>query len=334
MDQGWADPRKLSQASAKARNLRARSLESLAENLGHHPDRLAIVGESALANYFALAGIARGTSTFIHSAIDRKEVFAFASTCKAPVEQPVDRLGHIQFPTPPIDTPETLVALQGANIETGTIQPLEKILTVLTRAKIALDFTSTPTLPLPSRWSTVAYNAHSWQGPEGIGLIAIAQPQLWTNPLPHLGPERVPESFSLPLLLAAAVALEHWIVEEKQEHERIRQLSKLLRQSLSTRIKDCDIAGDLDSSLPHISSISFLYVHGEEILRQLELQGFSVDSGSACSADNLQPSHVLAAMGVLTHGNIRVTLHHGVQEKDLLGLVEAISTAVATLRFQ
>jgi len=59
-----------------------------------------------------------------------------------------------------------------------------------------------------------------------------------------------------------------------------------------------------------------------------------VDSGSACTADDLAPSHVLAAMGVLTHGNIRITLHAGTRHDDVDALATAIIESVAQLRAQ
>ena len=55
-------------------------------------------------------------------------------------------------------------------------------------------------------------------------------------------------------------------------------------------------------------TFSCLYVDGEALVRELDRRGFAVASGSACTSSTLEPSHVLAAMGALTHGNVRVTL--------------------------
>jgi cysteine desulfurase len=132
----------------------------------------------------------------------------------------------------------------------------------------------------------------------------------------------------LPLLIASAVALETWNAHD----EKVRLLSSRLRDGVSSSISDCDIAGDLAHSLPHINSFSFLYVEGEELLRSLEKRGFLVDSGSACTSEDLQPSHVLAAMGLLTHGNIRVTIRPEVTEQDIDELLVAIRLIVSELR--
>jgi len=84
--------------------------------------------------------------------------------------------------------------------------------------------------------------------------------------------------------------------------------------------------------MPHLFSLSFLYVDGERLLNSLLSKGFAVDSGSACNAANLEPSHVLAAMGKLTQGNIRLTIHHSVTPEEVDGLLRAIEESVAELR--
>jgi cysteine desulfurase len=72
--------------------------------------------------------------------------------------------------------------------------------------------------------------------------------------------------------------------------------------------------------------------NGEELLRGIQNDGFSVDSGSACTADNLEPSHVLAAMGVLTHGNIRITIHPDTTQAEIDALISSVKNNVERLR--
>jgi len=335
IDQGWSDPKKLTHQSSKARILKNQALESLAEQLALRPTELEIIGEPLLGNYFAIQGLLRPDDTLLYSAADRKEVFAIAQSRSKKIELPVAITGQIPIEDfrNSLTSLNSVFALQIANGETGVVQHLEELVDVVGPARIACDYSSCgPRISLPSRWDTACFDAKSWQGPDGIGVVAIADGTQWTNPLPHVGAARTPQSVSLPLMLAAAVALEVWHEEEQSESPRLRALSERLRREISDAVTDCDIAGDLDSSLPHITSLSFLYVEGEELLRKLDAAGFAVDSGSACTAENLQPSHVLAAMGVLTHGNIRITLHHGVTGKEVTELIAAISRAVAELR--
>jgi cysteine desulfurase len=76
-------------------------------------------------------------------------------------------------------------------------------------------------------------------------------------------------------------------------------------------IPDVEVVGDPDDRLPYILTFSCLYVDGEALVTALDTEGFAVSSGSACTSSTLKPSHVLAAMGVLTHGNVRISLARG-----------------------
>ncbi|HUW87706.1 MAG TPA: aminotransferase class V-fold PLP-dependent enzyme [Candidatus Paceibacterota bacterium] len=332
LNQGWHDPHKLSQHSARARILLNSALDSLAAGLNVRPSEIEILGEPGLAPYLAIVGLLHPTDTLLFSSVDRKEVITIARDHGQAQELQVDPAGHILPDSLPQDA-QLVWAIQGANAETGVVQDLETLITHAPKARIACDFTVSGTrVPLPARWDTAIFDARSWQGPQGVSLLLIHEGANWRNPLPHLNHLRTPQSYSLPLLIASAVALEEWSGNEEREKARLRKLSAELRAQIRASIEDCDIAGDLESSLPNITSFSFLYVQGEELLRRLEVAGFSVDSGSACTADDLQPSHVLAAMGLLTHGNIRITLHHGATQEEISALVTAIREAVRDLR--
>ena len=84
--------------------------------------------------------------------------------------------------------------------------------------------------------------------------------------------------------------------------------------------------------LSHIVTFSALYVDGESLLNELNREGFAVSSGSACTSSQLRPSHVLEAMGVLSHGNIRISLHSGVNSSEVERLVDVTAQIVARLR--
>ena len=71
---------------------------------------------------------------------------------------------------------------------------------------------------------------------------------------------------------------------------------------------DTVVVGDPDDRLPHVVTFSSLYVDGEALVGAFDRRGYAVASGSACTSSTLEPSHVLAAMGVLTHGNVRIAL--------------------------
>ncbi len=92
------------------------------------------------------------------------------------------------------------------------------------------------------------------------------------------------------------------------------------------------MVGDPVDRLPHLVTFSCLYVDGEALVTELDRRGFGVASGSACTASTLEPSHVLAAMGVLTHGNVRVSLTRETTEQQVDAFLAALPEVVAGIR--
>ncbi|MEY3279887.1 MAG: hypothetical protein RIR63_1079, partial [Actinomycetota bacterium] len=233
--QGWADPAKIGDHSARTAILRNEAIESIAENLNLSPNEIEVVGEPRLGQHLAISGLLKPEHTLLHSSIDRRSVFAVGvahenSGGKTQVLK-VGSNGRISDLL--LSNQQSVLALQGANIETGITQDVDSVITAINPTFVALDYSAAPNVPLPSRWDSAIFDATSWQGPAGIGVLAIRNSAAWKNPLPNLGIRRTPESSSLPLLLASAVALDAWLKEAETESLRISELNKLIRDSLS-----------------------------------------------------------------------------------------------------
>lgn len=93
-----------------------------------------------------------------------------------------------------------------------------------------------------------------------------------------------------------------------------------------------DVAGPRTGRLPHVLTFSCLYVDGEAVVTALDAEGFAVGSGSACTSATGQPSHVLAAMGALTQGNVRLSLPVGTTAAQVERFCDALPAVVARLR--
>ena len=89
------------------------------------------------------------------------------------------------------------------------------------------------------------------------------------------------------------------------------------------------MVGDPVDRLPHLVTFSCLYVDGEALVTALDRRGFGVASGSACTASTLAPSHVLAAMGALTHGNVRLSLTRDATDAQVDGFLAVLPGVVA-----
>ncbi len=324
-ESGWADPAKLSQSSTKARQLKNNALESIATSLSVGVDSLVPVSPTSLGYFLGIQGLLTESSTLIHGATDRKDVFAIAAKLSNQVLK-----SSLNGKLIPANTAvkESVLALHIANAETGVIQECDGIIASTQSERIFLDATTSGIrVPLPGQFSTALLDSKSWYGPAELGILIVKKPSQWSNPLPHLNAAHPNFDVSLPLLLASAVALENFHSEVANANTQARKFNQDLRSAFS-QVADADIAGSLDSSLAHMLSVSFLNCNGEELLRTIQNDGYSVDSGSACTADDLQPSHVLAAMGVLTHGNIRITIHPGTTQADIDGLIKSVVSNV------
>ena len=105
-----------------------------------------------------------------------------------------------------------------------------------------------------------------------------------------------------------------------------------IRQRVPALVPDVEVVGDPVHRLPHLVTFSCLYLDGETLVTELDRAGFAVNSGSSCTSSTLRPSHVLAAMGVLTHGNVRVSLPLGTTEAEVDRFLDMLPGVVAELR--
>lgn len=321
-EQGWADPKKLSQSAAKAAILRNQSLENIGNRLGIRPDCIEVLGEPALGHYLAIGGLLRTESHFLYSAIDKGKVRAISRSHTGDSEElPVSTDGLITMGE--TATKDSVLCLQLGNGETGVIQDGAKLIN--NDALIAVDATiSGPRVALPSRWDTALFDARSWNGPAGLAILAINNDAAYTYPLPRIAPIKSPGTFSLPLLITAAMALENF-----------NEINPELRQYLISKLSEVEgveVIAPRSRAINNVLSFIVSGSSGEYLVRELAAHGIDIDSGSACNPADLQPSHVLAAMGYPTEGHLRATLHHGMNEADIDFLVDALTKASQSSR--
>jgi len=330
LDQGYADPRRLHGPARNARLILDNAREAVAEALGVRRDEVSFTSSGTDAVHRGLLGLI-GPGAFVrHAAVEHSAVLhALAWRSGIEVQPvPVDRLGRVDLDA--VGQPDVL-ALQHANHEVGTVQP---VAVAATAAPVFMDAcASMGRLPLPDGWSVAAGSAHKWGGPAGVGVLLVRKGVRWTNPFPEDDrvDERVPGFENVPAALAAAAALQAVVAERDEVGVRQRALVDRIRAAVAA-IPDTEVVGDPVDRLPHLVTFSFLYVDGEAIVDALNRRGFEVASGSACTASTLEPSHVLAAMGVLTHGNVRVSLTRDATEADVDAFLAVLPSTVEEIR--
>ncbi|CAN2203558.1 NifS Cysteine sulfinate desulfinase/cysteine desulfurase and related enzymes [Candidatus Nanopelagicaceae bacterium] len=321
-DQGWADPKKLSQAASRAAILRNQSIENIASRLGIPVPSVEVLGEPNLGHFLAIAGFLREGSTFAYSSIDKGKVRSIARTRGVnSIEVPVSRDGQIEYPN---SLPEqTTLSLQLANGETGITQ--QSFLGSETARFISIDATSSgPRLALPPGWDSALFDARSWNGPSGISILAIANRAEYTYPLPHIAPISAPGSYSLPLLIAASIALDTFT-------DASPAICEYLVNGL-TKIEGVEVVGRDAPRLSHVLSCTVSGVRNEAIAHKLAVQGIDIDAGSACSPADLQPSHVIASMGYATEGHLRFTLRSETTQDEIDKLLVALVAIINSER--
>ncbi len=338
LDQGAADPGRRHAAGRQARRLLDGAVAAVADVVGARPDEVALVAGDVLASTLgvlgALSARRRAGERVVHGAVEHSAVLHACRTADA-VEVGVDGLGRVDadaFAGEVAQPGTALACLQSANGEVGTVQPVARAAAACREAGVPLLVDATASLgraPLPEGWSVLTGSARAWGGPPGVSLLVVRTGTRFRAPLP--GDERVPPA-PLPLAVAAAVGLQAAAQEAAALDARLRPLVDRLRREVAARVPGVDVVGDPQDRLPHVLTFSCLYVDGEALSTALDARGFAVGSGSACTSSTLEPSHVLAAMGALTGGNVRLTLSRYTTPDDVDRFLAVLPAVVADLR--
>jgi cysteine desulfurase len=334
LDQGYADPRRLHRAGRSARLLLDNARAVVAEALDVRPDEVTFTSSGTQAVHLGLLGLHQGArdGTITHTAVEHSAVLHAAAFAGGGRELPVDRLGRVEVAAPPAGT--SVLAVQAANHEVGTTQPVTELAAVAGGVPLFVDAcASAGRLPLPEGWSVAAASAHKWGGPAGVGLLLVRKGARWRPPFPadERIDERAPGFENVPSALAAAAALQAVVNERDEVGARQRALVDEVRRAVAA-IPDVDVVGDPVDRLPHLVTFSCLYLDGEALVTELDRLGYAVASGSACTASTLTPSHVLAAMGALTHGNVRLSLTREATHEQVAAFLAVLPDTVARLR--
>ncbi|MGW1796514.1 aminotransferase class V-fold PLP-dependent enzyme [Streptomyces sp. NPDC001984] len=347
LDEGWADPSRLYREGRRARMLLDAAREAAAEAVGCRPDELVFTSSGTRAVHAgvagALAGRRRSGRHLIVSAVEHSSVLhsadAFEADGGSVTRVPVARSGAVSVESygSALRDDTALACLQSANHEVGTMQPVAEVAEVCRTAGVPLLVDAAQSLgwgPVEGDWSLLTASAHKWGGPSGVGLLVVRKGVRFAvqGPVDERESGRAAGFENLPAIVAAAASLRAVRAEADREAVRLRELTERIRARVPELVPDVEVVGDPERRLPGIVTFSCLYVDGETLLHELDREGFSVSSGSSCTSSTLTPSHVLKAMGVLSEGNVRVSLPPGTAEADVERFLSVLPGAVAGVR--
>jgi cysteine desulfurase len=338
LEAAYADPRRLHHAGRAARLVLDNARAATADALGVRPDEVSFTGSGTEAVHRGLLGLHRGAGRrgthIVHSAVEHSAVLHAAEWAGAPTRSvAVDPSGRLRLDDLDV-TDAAVVACQSANHEVGTVQPVAEVAEAIGDVPLFVDAcASAGRLDLPDGWSALAASAHKWGGPAGVGVLVVRRGARWRDPFPEddRSGERESGFENVPAILAAASALQSVVAERAAANVRTHALVGRIRRVVG-ELENVEVVGDPSDRLPHLVTFSCLYVDGEALVTELDRLGFDVASGSACTASSLEPSHVLAAMGALTHGNVRVSVGRETTEDDVERFLELLPGAIERLR--
>ncbi len=333
-----------------ARQALDQAREQVAEACGAHPSQVTFTASGTEANNFAIQGMAGNNgnakqvavSAIEHPAVTRP-AFALRENDYRIAVIAADNFGKVDHLSLDValEKPTSLVSVMLANNETGVIQDIAKLAeiakskgalfhtdAVQALGKIAVDFES-----LGVHAMTVS--SHKINGPQGAGAL-ILDKRVDIKPLLHGGGQEKglrsgTENVAAIVGFGAACAL------LKTERETRAKVTAQLRNAFELGLHDLGATffGDKAARLANTSFFAFNEIEGETLVMALDRKGFAVASGSACSSDSTEPSHVLMAMGVapdLARGAVRVSFGVKNTSDELNRFLAALQTEVQRLR--
>ncbi|MDP0493310.1 MAG: cysteine desulfurase family protein [Fusobacterium sp. JB021] len=327
--------------------------KKIADVLEVKPEEIIFTGSGTESDNIAIRGIARAYKNrgkhIILSSIEHPGV---RNTCKdleregfEITEVDVDKNGVLKIEDlkNAIKEDTILITVMHANNESGAIQPIEEIAEIANKNRILFHVDAVQSMgkkeikPKEIGIDTLAFTAHKFYGPKGVGGLYIRNGVRIGKVITGGGQEKKlrPGTTNTPLIVGMATALNKIYKNKEEEEKRISELRDYFESEVLKRIPQVIINSKEAERLAGTSSITFKYIEGATILLHLSLKGIAVSSGSACSSDELQASHVLLAMGVpveFAHGTIRFSIGKYNTKKEIDYTLDNLVEIIEKLR--
>ncbi|HMP15552.1 MAG TPA: cysteine desulfurase family protein [Gemmatales bacterium] len=336
------NPASAHRSGALARRTLENCRERVANCLGAHPREVFFTSGATEANNLALFGLMVAGGELALSRIEHPSVWEPARKLAAEGipchEIEVDPLGYVhQLPALPAGS---LIVLQLANHETGTVQKLAKLRAEFSTCRWHTDATQVVgKIPVHFHvWNvtTLSCSAHKFYGPPGIGALLVRegttlQPRLWGG---HQQQGLRPGTEPVMLVVGFTTALEQACREMESRRNHCLKLRQRFLQSLAAETAFI-VNGDSEHGLVHTLNLSFPGCPSELLFIRLDLAGIDCSTGSACSSGSLLPSPVLQAMHLgeeRWNSAMRFSLSHLLREEEVVEGARRVGREVSLLR--
>ena len=331
-----------------------RSRRSLAESIRSQPRDIIFSSGATESINLAIKGVCnKYNSKGRHIITQQTEHKAVLDTC-ASIEKagwsvtylPVDSDGFVSPDSVlnAIEKDTVMVSIMHANNEIGTIQPLTDIGAICRKEKIFFMVDACQSFGKLDidvdrmKIDLLAATAHKIYGPKGIGFLYARQ----KDPKVRLemqmdggGHERGFRSGTLPVpqIVGLGKAIELCLKTKDEESQRLKILRDLMLESIQEVHPDVILNGSLEQRLAHNLNLCFPGLEAESII--MKMKTIACSTGSACSSANLEPSHVIKAIGrdsEIAHSAIRFSLGRFTTKDEIHFAIQEINRTVSELK--
>ncbi|HEX22198.1 MAG TPA: cysteine desulfurase [Chromatiales bacterium] len=347
----YGNPSSVHQPGRRARAALDMAREQVAALVNAHPSQVVFTSGGTEANNLALKGVAmrRAPGLLALSAAEHASVMGPAQALVRQgwqLEQvALDASGQLDADSlkSVLDSRPALLALMMANNETGVLFDIAGVAAVTREAgtvllvdavqavgKLPVDFAA-------SGAHLMSLSAHKIYGPKGVGAL-IVDKALDIEPLLHGGGQekgRRAGTENVAAIAGFGKAAELALAELEQRRTHMRELQRHLEQRLRAEITKIVLFGVEAKRLPNTTYFAIPGIDGETLIVSLDQAGMAVASGSACGSGDVEPSHVLLAMGVdrgLASAAVRVSLGKDSRREEIDAFVDQLKAQVKTLQ--
>lgn len=348
----FGNPSSLYPIGRKVKEIITEAREIIAKALGAKRTEIIFTGSGTEADNFSIRGVLEACpekNEFITSAIEHPAVIETAIYLEKKgmkvIYVPVDQYGIIDldFLKDSITPQTALISIMHANNELGTIQPVETVVKIAKEKKVLVHTDAVQSFGKINvnvdklGVDLLSISAHKIYGPKGIGALYIRK---GTNILPliyggHQERQIRAGTENTAGIVGFGEAVRILLERGERDKKRIEKLADRLKKGIEEKIPKLKFNGHEKNRIKGTLNISFLSLEAEAILLALATKEIYVSTGSACSEDSEETSHVLSAIGLkpdVARSSIRMSLGRFNLEEDIDTVLCELPEMVEKLR--
>lgn len=348
----WGNPSSIHAHGRDAKRHLREARQYFANYIGAHPMEIIFTSGGSEANNTVIKGLlssvpAKTRREIISTWVEHPSVLRTLEEAerqgftvhRVPISR--DGVFDMEFYNQVISDKTLLVTVMSANNETGTLFPIAKI---AKSAKEKGAFVHTDAVQMPGRMTFqvdqagvdfASFSGHKFYALKGVGVLYSRRGQGFENLIHGGGQERGRRAGTENVLAIASLGYMAKKIADENHHEEMKAVRDYFEAQVLQKIPQVVVTAAESKRLPNTSSLVIEGVNGESMLMSLDVKGFSVSTGAACSSGNPEPSHVLLAMGLTfeeAQSSLRISVGWMTTRADIDQFVEALGAVVQHLR--